>query len=172
MRSFDRYIDDDDDDDVIIPDGGRVKVRLDMMDGVQRAVATDGLCLHDGMGTPAGHKRGYVFGGNAEQRQRDAYDDARRAAHNARSEYVRRLCDAWKTPHKDASKPDAAEQLLKRHLGSEPDDNAQARRDGAYRDYVNQLSTAWQRGRTDPREADVIKRQGERWRGGRGASRT
>jgi hypothetical protein len=67
---------DDDDDDDMVRDGERVRVPLHLMDAAQRAVATDGLRLHDGMGNPAGHKRGYVFGGNVEYGQRalDAYE--------------------------------------------------------------------------------------------------
>jgi hypothetical protein len=81
--------------------------------------------------------------------------------------------------------------LMRRHLRTDPDDDAQARRDRAYQDYTTTLSQAWRnppgvtppvrtqikagpasmieptRGRTDPREAGRIERQGEQWRGGR-----
>src|SRR6266446_3413329 len=75
------------------------------MDEVQRTVATDGLCLHDGMGNPAGHKRGYVFGGNVEHDQRavDAYDE-RTAAYAA---YVQRLTSAWCSPAAAAERNEA-----------------------------------------------------------------
>jgi hypothetical protein len=61
----------------MVRDGESVRVPVFLMDEVQRTVATDGFRLHDGMGNPAGHKRGYVFAGNVEHRQRavDAYDE-------------------------------------------------------------------------------------------------
>ena len=76
-------------DDDTVRDGKSVRVPVVLMDAVQRAVATDGLRLHDGTGNPAGHKRGYVFGGNAEQRQRvaEAYD-----------ERTARIQNAWREP--------------------------------------------------------------------------
>jgi hypothetical protein len=136
------------------------------MDATQRAVATEGLRLHDGMGNPAGHKPGYVFVGNSEQRQRDAYDDARRAAQDARNEYIRTSTDAWRRtpPTNDAFEPDAAEELRRHHL-REPDDNSQARRERAYRDYVSQLSNAWRNPseRTDPGAALTIEKRRQRY---------
>src|SRR6266550_9025180 len=53
-----------DDDDDVVQDGESIRVPVYLMDATQRAVATEGLRLHDGLGNPAGHKRGYVFGGN------------------------------------------------------------------------------------------------------------
>jgi hypothetical protein len=57
-----------DDEDEICKDGESIHVPVHLMDATQRAVATEGLRLHDGMGNPAGHKPGYVFVGNSEQR--------------------------------------------------------------------------------------------------------
>jgi hypothetical protein len=65
------------DDDDVVADGESVRVPLYLCDdATQRAIATDGLRLHDGMGRPAGYKSGYVFSGNIEHSQRDAYDAA------------------------------------------------------------------------------------------------
>ena len=141
------YLDLDDDD--VVPDGGVVRTPLHLMDSMQRAIA--GVNLSD-------HQPGYRTTADAKVR------DARREARDARQAWIKQLNDAWRTPGRDAGpEPDAAEALLRRHLRTEPDDDAQARRDGAYRDYVNQLGTAWQRGRTDPREADRIERQRRGW---------
>jgi hypothetical protein len=96
--------------------------------------------------------------------------DARRSSYDA---MVARLTNAWRMPARvplpDAGPrvgggPDAAEQLLRRHLRSEPDDGAQARRDRAWAQYRDQLGNAW---KADPRAATAIERQGEQWRGGR-----
>ena len=91
-----------------------------------------------------------------------------------------RLRDAWRTP-RDAHEPDAAEELLRGpapdpgdpsammrgHLQTERNDENQRRRDLAGARYRDNLQNAWQQGRTDPREADRIERQGEQWRHGR-----
>jgi hypothetical protein len=99
------------------------------------------------------------------------------------------MCSAWKRPPtRDASEPDASEQLLARHLRGKPDDygapdpgdvraverrrltergaEAQRERDAAWQQYKDRLSNAW-RGRTDPIRASEIEREGERWRHGR-----
>src|SRR5436190_24396305 len=108
-----------DDDDETARDGESVRVPIFLMDEVQRTVAMDGLRLHEGMGNPAGHKSGYVFSGNVRQRDA-AYDEARREARAARAQWLQQLRDSWKrTPVRDAGpEPDAAEALLRRHLGS------------------------------------------------------
>jgi hypothetical protein len=70
--------------------------------------------------------------------------DARTAAQDARDAYVRRLCDAWRTPSCDAAGPDAGTQLLHRHLrGTEEDDNAAAAREKSYAAYKARLERAW-----------------------------
>jgi hypothetical protein len=48
--------------------------------------------------------------------------------------------------------------VMHARLRTEPDDNAQARRERAYRNYCDELSRAWQRGRTDPRAATAVGR--------------
>jgi hypothetical protein len=142
------YVDDDYEGEV--PDGGVVRVRLDMMDAVQRAVA--------GMGD---HQPGYRPESDAAVR------DARAAARDAREAMIKRAENAWRAPARDAAEPDAAEGLPRRHR-PEPDDiTPAARKERAYKAYVDGLSRAWQQGRTDSHEADRIERQGEQWRGGR-----
>ena len=59
-------------------------------------------------------------------------------------------------PEPDNSSPAA---VMRARLRTEPDDNAQARRERAYRNYCDELSRAWQRGRTDPRAATAVERQ-------------
>jgi hypothetical protein len=130
MRQRDAYVDDD-----VVRDGESLKVPLYMMDSVQRAVATDGLRLHDGMGNPAGHKRGYVFGGNAEQRQRaaDAYD-----------EWTRRLQNAWRTPGAAAERNEAQLKAWRRP-GARPGLRQDAAHDraAARAEYVQRTQNAW-----------------------------
>jgi len=55
-------------------------------------------------------------------------------------------------------------ETMRRHLRTEPDENAQARRDAAWAQYRDRLGNAW---KTNPSAATAIERQGERWRGGR-----
>jgi len=143
-----RKYDLDDDDDTMIPDGGRVRVPLYLCDdATQRAIAGQTF-------DAAAHQPGY----------RMASDAARRKVQDARAQWIRKMCDAWRTPHKDASEPDAAEALLRRHLRGEPDDDTQSRRDRGYQEYCDRISNAW---RTNPQAATAIERQGERWRHGR-----
>jgi hypothetical protein len=133
--------DDADIDDArdVIPDGGSVRVPVLFMDA-------------------AGHRSGYV---NVTS---PAIEDARREARESRQRWIKQMCDAWRmpvsiTPVKDAAEPDAAEALLKRHLG-ELDADAVRRRDAALRARDEQLVNAWKTlGRSDPREADRIERQ-------------
>jgi hypothetical protein len=130
------------DDDDIVEDGGSVRVRIDLMDAVQRAVATEGLRLHDGLGNPAGHKRGYVFGGNAEHRQRgvDAYD-ARAAAYAA---YVQRLTSAWRSPAAAAERNEAQLEAW-REPRARPGlrQDAATDRAAAHAAYVERIQNAW-----------------------------
>ena len=111
------------------------------------------------------HKNGLRDAGNHRPhyaREPEAVRDARAAARDA---YIERTVNTWRT-HRDGPQPDLATspQELRRHLRSEPDDDAQAGRDRAWADYCDRVSNAW---RTDPRAANAIERQGERWRGGR-----
>jgi hypothetical protein len=114
-----------------------------------------------------------------------AVRDARAAATDSYHAMCARLRDAWRTqdaPQPDnsssnaqfrrhmASVPDPGdpnENLIRRHLSTEPDAAAQRERDRVWEDYRQRLSTAWQTGQTNPRAASAIERQGERWRGGR-----
>jgi hypothetical protein len=122
-------------DDEIVHDGESVRVPVLLMDDVQRAVATKGLRLHDGAGNPAGQQRGYVFGGNAEQRQRaaDAYD-----------ERTRRLQNAWRSPAAAAERNEAQLEAWRRP-GARPG----LRQDGAmdrataHAAYVQRIQNAW-----------------------------
>jgi hypothetical protein len=81
--------------------------------------------------------------------------DIRAGAIRARESYVRRLQDAWRTPKpgpaleprfsRDAAEPDngSSAETMRRHLRSEPDDDAQARRDAAWNSYKDNLQRAW-----------------------------
>jgi phage terminase large subunit-like protein len=93
--------------------------------------------------------------------------DARAAATASYHRMCARLRDAWRTPSRDAGEPDAAEELLARHLRTEEDDDAQRKRNDAWMRYRDQLSNAWQQGRTDPTAATRIERQGEQRRHGK-----
>jgi hypothetical protein len=57
--------------------------------------------------------------------------------------------------------------LIRRHLYGEPDNGAQGRRDRAWNAYKDELGNAWRGGRTDPRAATQIEREGERWMHGK-----
>jgi hypothetical protein len=106
---------------------------------------------------------------------RKSIADARKQATASWHAMCARLRDAWRTPSRDAGEPDASERLLRRHLGGgdDPDNddnngnNGQARRDAAWNSYKDQLSRAWEQGRTDPSAATAIERQGEAWRHGK-----
>ena len=145
---------DTDDDDTIfgnyvVPDGGSVRVRVDMMDNVRREVFD-----------AANHRPGFRSSTDA------AVQDARRIARDARNEYVQRLTSAWQTPSRDAAEPDASEELLRGHLQTERGES-QRRRDAAWNAYKDQLSRAYLQGRTaDPSAAGRIMRQSARWHGG------
>jgi hypothetical protein len=120
--------------------------------------------------------------------------DARRASRASYDAMCLRLQDAWRHPV-DAAQPDAFgsdPDVMRRHLRTDPDDDAQARRDAAYQNYTSSLSEAWKNpphaavpspsvlgigpmnkvlegatGRTDPAAAARIERVRERTHGGR-----
>jgi hypothetical protein len=146
MRNRDVYID----DDYVVRDGEHVKVSILAMDSVQRQIYYKQNAFDATNHQP---HYGRVTDAAAEARRTAAYDAM-----------VRRLQDAWRLRPKDAAEPDAGTELLRRHLRTEPDDNAQARRDAAWARYRDQLGRAWQ---ADPGRATAIERQGEQWRGGR-----
>ena len=111
------------------------------------------------------------FSATAENADPSRISDARDARAVANASYdamCARLQDAWRTPGRDFAQPDMGTRpedlaLMRRHLRTEPDDDAQARRDAAWAQYRDQLGNAW---KIDPRAATAIERQGERWRGG------
>jgi hypothetical protein len=124
-----------DDDDIVIPDGGSVRVSTFLMDGVQRAAATDGLWLHDGTGNPAGQRRGYVFGGNVEHRQRaaDAYD-----------ERTTRLQNEWRSPAAAAERNETQlEAWRKPRARPGLRQDAATDRAAAYAAYVQRIENGW-----------------------------
>src|SRR5262245_39935380 len=130
------YVDDDRmPRDRVLRDGERVRVPLHLMDGVQRAVATDGLRFHDGMGNPAGHKSGYVFGGNPEQRQRVA---------EAYTEGNTRLQNAWRNPAEAAERNETQLETW-RKPGARPGlrQDTTTDRTAAYAAYVQRIQNAW-----------------------------
>src|SRR5262249_27181165 len=109
-------------------------------------------------------------------------------AGDARTEYVKRLTDAWRTPARDPAQGSKPEELMRRHVRTDPDDDAQARKDASWEAYREQLGNAWKNPpgvtraetailgggprsvvvkRADPSGATRIERQGEQWRGGR-----
>jgi hypothetical protein len=58
---------------------------------------------------------------------------------------------------------DPNENLIRRHLATETNAAAQAKRDAVWEQYRNDLGNAWRQGRTDPSRADEIERQRQRW---------
>src|SRR5215471_5101381 len=129
----------EDDDDPIVPDGGVVRTRVTLMDG--RPI-------------------------NARDHQPHFATDttARRATRDAYFEMVRRAENAWRTPARDAAEPDSSSppEVMRRHLRTEPDDDAQARRDRAYADYCAKVSQAWQQANPTVR-ANSVERQRKQW---------
>jgi hypothetical protein len=195
------YLDDADDiTDTVVPPGGSVRVRTFLTDAVRfedgepRFVrASDGADLSH-------HQPGYRLGDAASKSVNlQDLNSARDAARAARSAWIRKISDAWRTPAREVAgatgqnktdpdqinrsalshEPDNSSSLAewREHSGGpddEPDHDIDAvmrrhqrQRDDAWARYRDNLQNAWQRGRTDPREADRITRQGERWRGGR-----
>ena len=113
-------------DEDIVPDGGRVRVALPFMDHlppeVRRALGLCDASVHDGMGHPAGHKPGYIFGGD-----RSSYS-------NAREHYIRELQDAWRSKRIEASST------------NERSTSGDAKVD-AYTEYRQRISNAWRTAR-------------------------
>jgi hypothetical protein len=125
---------------------------------------------------------------NRERDRRSRSSDARDPRAAARAAYdamVRRAENAWRTPPNAKQLRDAADpgnsELIRRHLRTEEDD-PQARRDEAYRNYCASISQAWKNpsGGIAPQKALVgpgttshierageIERLGEQTRGGR-----
>jgi hypothetical protein len=146
---IDKYADSD---NVEVPDGASVKCNLIMMDGRPLRSA-----LMDGRFNARDHQPHYATDTK----------DARRAALDARAEYVKRLSDSWRLSGRDAPQPDLGsrpDELMRSHLQTESNAELQGKRDRIWAQYRDQLANAW---RTNPQAASAIERQGEQWRGGR-----
>jgi hypothetical protein len=121
-----KTIDEDDDDrrHTIIPDGGKVRVRMTMMDSVQRSVAkdapTNNLLVDAGTDDPlALHKPGFRYSTNAADRL--SGDVALAEAYEARELADR---EAWRS--------------------SVPEQRADAQSiEDAYRQYDADMAEAW-----------------------------
>jgi hypothetical protein len=125
-----------------------------------------------------------------ERRERERRSDdasitgARTAVRDAYFAMVRRAERAWVTPARDAAEPSNSSsptEWAAHRRDVEPDHDLEARlrghlqrgesqrrRDDAWSSYKDRISRAWERGRTDPKEADRIMRQAksENWRHG------
>jgi hypothetical protein len=177
MRNEDAYYD----DDMVVPDGASVKVPIVLMDGVQRRFAAENHQPHfaelsdEQQQRRARTRTEYVQqlsdawrspatgGKRRKEGTVPSFQDADRRRSAAYDAYVRRLTNAWRdqdTPEPD----DDPDNLMKRHLSTEPDEDTDSRRNAAWEQYRDRLSNAW---KTDPRTASAIERQGEQWRGGR-----
>ena len=145
-----------DDDDEMVRDGGVVRVPLHLMDARQRAVFDAyGRMTADASVRDA---RRFTFDADDHRPHYASVPDAvRRARNQTYDSYVRRLQDAWKSPGRDAApepdeselpgdEPDEPEDQggrMRRHLRAEESDQAQARRDAAYRAYGRSLFYSW-----------------------------
>jgi hypothetical protein len=165
MRKHDAY----DDDDMVIPDGGKVTVKLSLMDSKRRQLAYDDARNHQPhFAAPANdaaqHDRAAArieWIGNLQDAWKSPSAGGKKANRvdtvssfrdsdriSARGEMILRMCDAWRTPHRDAAEPDAAEELLE---PDDPDDDDRSE----YQDYKDRLSRAWQTTIVGPGPAGV-----------------
>ena len=122
-----------DDADYVLEDGETIRCPVQLMDGMQRAIADVDL---------SHHRPGYV-------QLTDEQIAMRRAA---RDGYVQRLRDSWKTRPADVefssdlkTRPEPAAATERRRLT-----DAEAERDRAWEEMRRRLASAWQTGRTDP----------------------
>jgi hypothetical protein len=180
MRKRDLYINDDE----ICEDGQSFRVPLLLCDTARFEPRPLSRLSDLSTADLDRHRPGYRLSDGEASKSTNLtdLDAARDAAQAARDRWIADMCSAWKRPlARDAAEPDAAEQLLARHLGK-PDDEgapdpgniraverrrlteAQRERDLAWIRYRDNLANAW---KTDPHAATAIERQGERWRGGR-----
>ena len=182
-------LDDDYDDDITdttdeVPPGGVVRVPVYLTDTMPIADAD----LRN-------HQPGYRMSDAASKSRnfRDL-DTLRDAARRERSRWIAKMVDAWKMGPREVAGGAGQNRTDPRQINrsalshepdlmrGEPDDEPdhddhdidavmrrhQRQRDDAWARYRDDLQNAWQRGRnTDPKEADRIMRQSERWRGGR-----
>jgi hypothetical protein len=152
----------DDDDDGVVADGETVSVRVNLTDTVRfdedgrerfLRMADDNM-MDANTFDVADHQPGFRFAPRAQ----------RQSVCDARDEMIRRAENAWRTPVGDAAQPDNSSppEVMQRHLRTEPDGNAQRKRD-AWADYRDRLGSAW---RTNPQRASAVEAQLERTRGG------
>ena len=107
----------DDDDDPVLKPGQTLRVPVRFVDSATRAqwdalhsrpIMFGAQKLHDGMGNPAGYKRGFAFGGD------------RSASEAAREARIAEMRDAWRKdeqrslPEEQRTAADAYEQKCKR----------------------------------------------------------
>jgi hypothetical protein len=171
MAKRDFYIDDEDDD--VARDGETVHTPWFLVDKVrfQNNRPLDKLSDWD-TADLSRHRPGYrLSDGEARKSDKLSNLNATRDARAAVTASYHAMCDrlraAWRTvPSRDAAEPDnsSSPELMRRHLRTEEDNGAQARRDRAWARYRDSLQNAW---KADPQCAGRIERQGEQWRGGR-----
>ena len=126
-------------EDDVVPDGGTVRVPIPFMDALSLATrrALDAVSppvLHDGLGNPACHRAGFVFGP----------DELRRDAVAAYADLKRQLADAWRSPlprSRSAPRPDEDDRNDDRN----DDRSGRGTHDAAaaYAAYVARISNAW-----------------------------
>jgi hypothetical protein len=123
-------------DDDVVPEGGTLRVPIPFMDALsapmQRAFADAALpAVRDGLGNPAGHRTGFVFG------PRELTADAA----TAYSGFKARLADAWRSPS-------ARTRSAPRHGEDDRNDDRESVTDAAaaYADYCTRVANAWRAG--------------------------
>lgn len=113
------------DDHDIIPDGGRVRVALPLMDHLSEEVRqalgiTDGGAV-DVQGFPIGHRPGFAVAAVKDE--------------GARDRYIRNVGDAWRHP--------PSEQPTLRTTPFSPPKPSTHDAEHSYRVYVDRISNAW-----------------------------
>jgi hypothetical protein len=121
MRKNDAYLDDD---DMVVPDGGSVKVRLELMDALQRQVASDAR--------------------NHQPHHAELTDKVRQLRAATRGAYVAQLTNAWRMPGRDAL-PEPDDPNNDPTEPDEPDDDDTDDRERTRSAYLNELQNAWRR---------------------------
>jgi hypothetical protein len=207
------------DDDRIVEDGESVRIRLDMMDALQRSIhqadqqsrrqtipvvdttfhvpgyvqVADSPAIRDARKAAMDARREMIdratnawrSPSNPPLPRPTSFQDANAMRREARDAYIQRTCDAWRTPVSDAAQPDlstttfhrvspqAFSQALAR--GGDPsrmmqpqrppgsDDNPQARRDRAYKEYCDRLGSAWKSPANPAAAANAVESQRRGW---------
>src|SRR5262245_41039806 len=129
-------------DDDIVPDGGFARVPMPFMDALSEATrrAFAGLpAVYDGLGNPAGHSTGFVFGP----------DELRRDAAGAYAELKQRLSDAWRSPsaHRGFEHDNGQDNNDRGDDGARVDGRATQDAAAAYADYCTRIANAWRTAR-------------------------